>query len=61
MLPYLQGRFGNANSIHSWGRGARQALEESREVVASALGARDRESVVFVSSGTVTRVMMISL
>jgi cysteine desulfurase len=52
MSPYLQGRFGNANSIHGWGREARQALEEARGVVASAIGARDRESVVFVSSGT---------
>jgi cysteine desulfurase len=52
MLPHLQGRFGNANSIHGWGREAREALEGAREVVASALGARQRESVVFVSSGT---------
>jgi len=52
MLPYLQGRFGNANSIHGWGREAKRALEEAREVVAWALGARDKESIVFVSSGT---------
>ena len=52
MLPYLQGRFGNANSIHGWGREAKQALEEAREVVAWALAARDKESIVFVSSGT---------
>ncbi len=52
MLPHLRGRFGNANSIHGWGREARQALEGAREVIASALGARERESIVFVSSGT---------
>jgi cysteine desulfurase len=52
MLPYLRGRFGNANSIHGWGREARRALERAREVIACALGARERESVVFVSSGT---------
>ncbi len=52
MLPYLQGRFGNANSIHGWGREAKRALEEAREVVARALAARDKESVVFVSGGT---------
>src|SRR5574341_2380354 len=52
MLPYLQGRFGNANSIHGWGREAKQALEQAREAVASALGAKDKNSVVFVSSGT---------
>jgi len=52
MLPYLQGRFGNANSIHGWGREAKQALEQAREAVASALGAKDKDSIVFVSSGT---------
>jgi len=52
MRPYLEARFGNANSIHSWGREAKRALEEAREVIASALGARDKESIVFVSSGT---------
>lgn len=52
MLPFLKGRFGNANSIHGWGREARRALEQSREVVASALGAADTGSIIFVSSGT---------
>ncbi len=52
MLPYLQERFGNANSIHGWGREAKRALEEARETVASAVGARGKESIVFVSSGT---------
>jgi cysteine desulfurase len=52
MMPYLETRFGNANSIHAWGREARRGLEEAREVVASAVGAREKESVVFVSSGT---------
>ena len=52
MLPFLQGRFGNANSIHGWGREARHALEQAREVVASALGVRDKGNIVFVSSGT---------
>ncbi len=52
MMPYLETRFGNANSVHAWGREARRALEEAREVVASAMGAREKENVVFVSSGT---------
>lgn len=52
MTPYFGARFGNANSIHGWGREARRALEEAREVVASAVGARGKESIVFVSSGT---------
>lgn len=52
MMPYLGARFGNANSIHGWGREARRALEEAREVLAAAVGARDKESIVFTSSGT---------
>jgi len=52
MMPYLGARFGNANSIHGWGREAKRALEEARQVIASAIGAREKESIVFVSSGT---------
>lgn len=52
MMPYLGARFGNANSIHGWGREAKRALEEARQVIASATGAREKESIVFVSSGT---------
>jgi cysteine desulfurase len=51
MLPYLDDRFGNPSSIHRWGRQARNALEESRERVAAALGARRRE-IVFTGGGT---------
>jgi cysteine desulfurase len=52
MAPYLTHRFGNANSIHAWGREAKEALERAREVVASAVGAREKECIVFVSGGT---------
>ena len=52
MMPYLGARFGNANSIHGWGREAKRPLEGARQVVASAVGAREKESIVFVSSGT---------
>jgi len=52
MLPYLEERFGNPSSIHAWGREARQALENSRRAVASALGAIDKDSLVFTGSGT---------
>jgi cysteine desulfurase len=44
-------RAGNASSLHSAGRAARRAVEESREAVAAALGARPSE-VVFTSGGT---------
>jgi len=42
---------GNASSLHSTGRRARRSVEESRERVAAALGARPSE-VVFTGSGT---------
>jgi len=42
---------GNPSSLHTSGRTARQAVEESREAVAGALGARPAE-VVWTSGGT---------
>jgi cysteine desulfurase len=45
------GRTGNASSLHSAGRAARRAVEESRESVAAALGARPSE-VIFTGGGT---------
>jgi len=39
MLPYLSEKFGNTMSLHSFGQEAKQALEESRELVASLMGA----------------------
>jgi cysteine desulfurase len=42
---------GNASSLHAPGRAARRVVEESRETIARALGARPGE-VVFTSGGT---------
>ncbi|MEV8622701.1 cysteine desulfurase family protein [Streptomyces sp. NPDC051079] len=42
---------GNASSLHAAGRRARRTVEEARETLASALGARPSE-VVFTSGGT---------
>ncbi|WP_414713744.1 cysteine desulfurase family protein [Segeticoccus sp.] len=42
---------GNASSLHGSGRAARRVVEESREQIAGALGARPSE-VVFTSGGT---------
>jgi cysteine desulfurase len=42
---------GNASSLHTSGRAARRRVEESREAIAAALGARPSE-VVFTSGGT---------
>jgi len=51
MLPYFSQRFGNASSLHGFGREAKEALEESRQRVARLLNAHPRE-IVFTSGGT---------
>jgi cysteine desulfurase len=51
MLPFFGARFGNPSSTHRWGREARVALDEARERVADALGARTDE-ICFTSCGT---------
>jgi cysteine desulfurase len=45
------GEVGNPSSLHASGRRARRAVEESRERIAAALGARPSE-VVFTAGGT---------
>lgn len=51
MLPYFSEKYGNASSIHSFGREAKQALDEGREKIAAKLGAKPTE-VYFTSGGT---------
>jgi len=51
MLPYLKGRYGNASSVHGFGREAKAALEEAREKVAAILGAEASE-IYFTGGGT---------
>ena len=51
MEPYLKEHYGNASSVHSQGRKARVAIEDSRERVAALLGAETSE-IVFTSGGT---------
>ncbi len=51
MLPYFSGIFGNASSVHSYGREAKRALEQSREIIAGTIGAKPGE-VFFTSGGT---------
>lgn len=50
-MAELLGQVGNASSLHAAGRRARRIVEESREAVAAALGARPSE-VIFTSGGT---------
>jgi cysteine desulfurase len=50
-MAALLTRTGNASSLHAAGRAARRVVEESRETLAAALGARPSE-VVFTAGGT---------
>ncbi len=51
MLPYLQEQFGNPLSLHSFGEGPREAVEEARAKVAALIGARPNE-IYFTASGS---------
>ncbi len=51
MLPYFSEKFGNASSIYSLGREARQAIEEARRTVAEILHAKPEE-IIFTSCGS---------
>src|SRR3954452_21329817 len=51
VMAGLLGQVGNASSLHATGRRARRVVEESRETIAAALGARPSE-VVLTGGGT---------
>jgi cysteine desulfurase len=51
MLPYFSERFGNASSIHGFGREARDGIDHARERIAEVLGVTPEE-IVFTSGGT---------
>lgn len=56
--PYVQKKltaalniFGNPSSLHSYGRSARQAVEQSRQIIADFINASPEE-IIFVGSGS---------
>jgi cysteine desulfurase len=51
MLPYFSERFGNASSVHGFGREAREGLETAREQIAGFLRV-SKDEIVFTSGGT---------
>lgn len=51
MVPVYEDVFGNPSSVHAFGRKARQLLDESRRIIASSIGANEKE-VIFTSGGT---------
>ena len=52
MQPYLSEFFGNPSSAHSLGREMKRAVEQSREQVASLIGAAEPSEIVFTSCGS---------
>ncbi len=51
MMPYFSEKYGNASSLHAFGREAKDALENSREKIAKKLNAAPEE-LLFTSGGT---------
>ncbi len=51
MLPYFSESFGNPSSIYTLAQEGRKAVDDARETIARALGARMSE-IVFTSGGT---------
>lgn len=51
MLPYLTDYYGNASSLHSFGREAYTAMEQARDRVANVIKAK-KDEIIFTSSGT---------
>ena len=51
MLPYLKEQYGNASSIHRYGRLAHRAVEKARKQIASLINA-DPSEILITSGGT---------
>ena len=51
MLPYFEENFGNASSVHRFGREANEAVAGARQQVADLIGAEPR-NIIFTSGGT---------
>lgn len=52
MEPYFENIFGNASSLHYFGREAREAVDEARVNVANLIGAKEPREIIFTSGGT---------
>ena len=52
MLPYFTGVYGNASSIHGFGREAKRAIETARRQVMKALNIAAPQEIYFTAGGT---------
>ena len=52
MLPFFNSSFGNPSSVHTLGQEAKQALQNSREVVAKLINSETAEAIIFTSGAT---------
>lgn len=52
MLPYFYERYGNASSIYSLGRQAKQSIDQARKNVANLLGAKSTGEIYFTAGGS---------
>lgn len=51
MLPFFSMDFGNPNSLHAWGRKARQAVNQARDEVSRLINAEPSE-IIFTGGGS---------
>ena len=51
MLPFYENTFGNASSLHSFGRESKMALEDSRVTVAELINC-EKDEIIFTAGGT---------
>ena len=52
MIPFYDKIYGNASSVHSFGREAKKHLEEARSSVAKLINAASPDEIIFTSGGT---------
>lgn len=52
MLPCFNAIYGNANSVHSYGRDAASIVDRARDRIAHAVHARSSQEIYFTSGGT---------
>jgi len=52
MMPYLTDVYGNPSSGHGFGQDAARGIENAREAIASLIGARSAQEIIFTSGAT---------